>query len=141
MWWFDLISHNWRDIKIVRNSLNRWLEEGENKYVNFESDEGPGPLYHHRWAPVFYSQRDESWEKYIYEHNWEDDSDEDIIDPLIKQPNIEWHKVDHYLKQEGIYFFGGKSLLGIISNEVWWLKLWDRVQAKIAEEIDENYRK
>lgn len=116
---FDLMTHHWKNVRVVRNSINRWLEEGKQKYVNFESDDGPGPQYYHRCTPVFFDQRQESWDEYIYKYDCEDDSEEEITDPLVKLPEVQWQKVDEYIKKEGIYFFGGKSVLGKISNETW----------------------
>lgn len=118
---YDIIAQKWRDVKIVPNSLNRWIKDNDS-YVNFESDEGPGPLYHHKCAPVFYPQRNDFWDRFIFSYNGNEDSDDEILDPLIKMPEIEWQKVNHYIKQEGIYFFGGKSKLDVVTNEVWCLK-------------------
>jgi hypothetical protein len=139
---YDLVAQQWKEVKILKNSINRWINDrNEDKYVNFESDSGPGPLYHHRCVPVFFKQREAFWEEYIFNYAGAEDSDDDIQDPIVRMPKVEWQKVDNYLKQEGFYFFGGKSVLGEISNDVWVLKLTDKKISKIAEEIDQKYRK
>ena len=134
---YNLKTNKWVDIRVIKNSVNRYIQEISNtKYINFDSDDGPGPLYHHRCWQVFYQQRDEFWEEYISSFDDEEDSDDEIQDPLIKQPPIKWHQVANYIKQEGIYCFGGKSLLSEVNNDVWCLKFWNKRDTRIAELID-----
>ncbi|CAI2383309.1 unnamed protein product [Moneuplotes crassus] len=137
---FDLIEQQWKDVKVIPNSINRWVKSKHSGKVNLDCDDGPGPLYHHRWAPVFYRQREEYFDEFLYDNLGVEDSDIGIQDPLIKMPKIKWENVGKYLHQEGIYLFGGKSLLGKITNDLWCLKICDKREALIAIEMEENYR-
>ena len=145
--WFDLILSEWKEIKVVKNSINKWINNDPEKYYDKNSDRGLGPQFYHKCAPIFYSQREQSWEEYLEgsfllqqpiadDSSFGIDSDDLMKDLLIQTPDIKWDLVDDYLYQEGIYFFGGKSLLGKLNNELWCLKLWNKEDINIALEID-----
>lgn len=123
----DLIfnpTYEWKEIKVVKNSINRHIDAED--HYDTHSDEGLGPQYYHKCAPVFYTQREKSWDEYVHgkpiltqsESDFED-SDLFMKDLLIEMPPIKWEQVDDYLYREGIYFFGGKSTLGKLNNDIW----------------------
>lgn len=128
---FDTSTHEWLDIEVVPQFLNKFTVGSQLETQDISVNNDPGDLYYHKCAPVFYQQRYDFWNKYLFDDKTRFKTD----DPLVKMPQIEWGSIDNYIKQEGIYFFGGKRSLGELSNELWCLKLCDKLKIEVAMKI------
>lgn len=129
---YDMQEHLWQEVQVIKPSLNKYLDK---PYVKAKTkfNDGPGGLFFHKWTPVFYNQRYKYWNEYLYEFDFDElESDQEVEDPLIKLPELEWGMLENFIKQEGIYCFGGKGLNGYISDKLWCLKLFNKVDALSA---------
>ena len=103
--WFDLQTNSWVEIEVVKESLNKWVANYPIKVFDYKDDHGPGGLYYHKCAPVFYQQRYGFWKEYLYDWNLDElDSEYEIEDPLVKLPEVEWGQIEHFIQQEGMIF-------------------------------------
>jgi hypothetical protein len=125
---YNTIEQVWVPIEVVPESINKYTDDRELNLTSYKDDFGPKELYQHQSAAVFYNQRNELWKNYLALY-----PNAKVEDPLVKLPEIKWGSVSNFINREGIYFFGGKKSFGEITDQVWWLKMCDKIKTKVAK--------
>lgn len=44
---------------------------------------------------------------------------------MFHLPKVDWSDVEHLIKHEGLYFFGGKGIEGFLNDQLYCLKSFD----------------
>ena len=63
---------------------------------------------------------------------------QEFEDPLISMQKLKWGKIENFIAQEGIYFFGGKKNFGDLNGDLWCLKIKNKARVEAAKHRKEH---